>query len=526
MFCMPRFLLIFEIIEIKTMKKLFSFIVVLFSTFIFSQTQDLYSLAKGDYLGFNALFDNKDNLYGYVTIYGYGKSGDKTKKFEYVILDKNLNPVANKEFEGDITAKDYFGYIDFNKKLVLYPTPDYYGVKYKEFFYPRSKEINLVDNSINNKIYYDYKDGKFSEETEPKNVRDSRKEDKAEKKQKGYNYVSYVYDIKEGGFLVFEYNDYGNYSNNENLMRFDENKKLLWTYKYNTEGDKKNSESIRIFEKDENYIYALLTKEVKKEKSFFLQIMDMKTGNVISQKPITGLTKETMERFTRVYSYYASVDNDQTFDDKIVMVSKNFYNSFEHKGFVRFIIDKKTLEFDVKTLDYLDFKGFLSDIYESGNVENGYSLDIRDFYFLEDGSIGILMEKFKPEGQYSAPKTTDLVYAYTDKDFKVSGVKVFKKEKTKWAVNSDYLFSQYLNDGKDVVFFYRDLQKDEKTKEKNWNLFINTLIDGQFKQEKVQISEKDNFTVIPYVAKEGYILLREFNEKEKFNKIRLERLNY
>ena len=71
---------------------------------------------------------------------------------------------------------------------------------------------------------------------------------------------------------------------------------------------------------------------------------------------------------------------DQTFDDKIVLVSKNFYNSFEHKGFVRFIIDKKTLEFDVKTLDYLDFKGFLSDIYESGNVENGYSLDIRDFY--------------------------------------------------------------------------------------------------------------------------------------------------
>ena len=96
-----------------------------------------------------------------------------------------------------------------------------------------------------------------------------------------------------------------------------------------------------------------------------------------------------------------------------MLVSKNFYNSFEHKGFVRFIIDKKTLEFDVKTLDYLDFKGFLSDIYESGNVENGYSLDIRDFYFLEDGSIGILMEKFKPEGQYSAPKTTDLVYAYT-----------------------------------------------------------------------------------------------------------------
>lgn len=508
------------------MKRFLSFAILLFSTFIFAQTQDLYSLAKGDYLGFNALFDEDDNLYGYVAIYGYGKTNEKTKKFEYVILDKNLNPVANKEFEGDITTQDYFGYIDFRKKLILFPTPDYYAVKGKEFFYPRSKEINLADNSIKNKIYYDYKDGKFIEETEPKNSRDARKETKAEKKEKGYNYVSYVYDIKEGGYLVFEYNDYGSYTNQENITRFDENKKSLWTYKYNTEGDKKNSESLRILEKDENYIYTILTKEVKREKTFFLQIMDIKTGNVISQKPIDGLSKETMERMTRVYSYYKSIDNDKTFDDKIVMVSKNFNNSFTHKGFVRFIIDKKTLNLDIKTLNYLDFKSYITDIEDTGGVENGYSLDIRDFYFLEDGSVGILMEKFKPEGQYSAPKTTDMVYAYTDKDFKLSGLKIFKKEKTKWAINADYLFSQYLNDGKDVVFFYRDLQKDEKTKEKNWNLFINTLIDGQFKQEKVQISEKDNYTVIPYVGKEGYILLREFNEKEKFNKIRLERLNY
>jgi hypothetical protein len=67
-------------------------ITLLFSLFVsllsFAQTQDLYTLAKGDFLGFNALFDENENLYGYVSIYGYGKSGDKAKKFEYVILDK------------------------------------------------------------------------------------------------------------------------------------------------------------------------------------------------------------------------------------------------------------------------------------------------------------------------------------------------------------------------------------------------------------------------------------------------------
>ena len=43
-----------------------------------------------------ALFEKKDNLIGYFTLFGYGKSGDKTKKFAYVILDKNLNPISNK----------------------------------------------------------------------------------------------------------------------------------------------------------------------------------------------------------------------------------------------------------------------------------------------------------------------------------------------------------------------------------------------------------------------------------------------
>ena len=75
------------------------------------------------------------------------------------------------------------------------------------------------------------------------------------------------------------------------------------------------------------------------------------------------------------------------------------------------------------------------------------------------------------------------------------------------------------------MFFYKDNQKDDKTKEKNWNLFINTLIDGKFNQEQIPISSKENI-IYPYVAKEGYILMQEYNEKEKYNKIRLEKLNY
>lgn len=506
------------------MKKITLFLTILLSYFALSQNQDLYSLAKGDFLGFNALFDDNDNLYGYVSLYGYGKSGEKTKKFEYVILDKNLNPIANKEFEGDATAGDYFGYIDFRKKVILAPySYDYSIVKNKDFFSPRSIEIDLATNTPKNKVYYDFNEGTFNEIAQPKNWKTEKIESKSEKKEKGYNYVSDVYEIKEGGFLVTEYRDYGSYTNNNSLMKFDENKNLLWSYKYNQNGDKNNGEYISIIEKDEKHIYTQLMKRVNKKESYYLQVMDINTGKVIFTKPILGALDETIHSLTYVYAHYKS--NGKNFDDKIVIVGYNYKSQFNIDGFSQMIIDKKNFNVEIKTIHYIDFKNSIPQINEKGIVENGFNLQKRDFFFLEDGSVGILMEKYKPEGQYNASKTTDMVYAFTDKDFNIKEIKTFEKDKTKWN-NDDYLFSQYLNDGKDVVFFYRDLQKDDTTKEKNWKLFINTLIDGQFKQEEVQISEKDKYMTYPYVGKEGYILLREFNEKDKYNKIRLERLNY
>ena len=473
------------------MKKIYILLFCIFQTLASAQSQDLAALAKGDYLGFNALFDQNDNLFGYFTLFGYGKSGDKTKKFEYVILDKNLNPVANKEFEGDITADRYFGFIDFNGKIILRPRTDFYATKSKDFFYPRAKEITLKDNVIKDKTYFDYQEGKFIEIAEPKNVKAEKKEDRAEKKEKGYNYESYVFEIKEGGILVLEFNNYGTYINNNSLIKFDADKKELWRYKYNTSGDKKVNETLSIIEKDENYIYTILQNNNKKEKKFELLVLDMKTGKEIAKKPITGLTKNTLDYLNSSMNSYSfgAIVNEKTFDDKIVILGRIINDQLQYNGFARFMIDRKTFEIKTNEITYESLKNQIPKLNHIGYVESGYYLDTRDAYFMKDGSVGILMEKYKPEGQYSAPKTTDMVYIFTDKDFNVSGVKIFDKAKTKWA-NSDYLFSQYLNEGNDVVYFYRDYQKDAATKEKNWNLFINTLIDGKFNQEMVPISRK------------------------------------
>ena len=506
------------------MKKIYFVIFGLLQALSYSQTQDLTSLAAGDHVGMNALFDDKDNLYGYVSLYSYGKTGDKTKKFEYVILDKNLNPVANKEFEGDITAASYVGYVDFKGQIILKPSMmDYSLVKSREIFTPVSMVIDPKTNTIKRKVYYDYlEDGTFKEINEPKNWKAQRKENREEKKEKGYNYVSAVGEVKEGGYFAIEYKDYGKYINSNSIIKFDDNKKELWRYKYNTEGNKKVFSTLSVLERDENYMYCIMKKVNDGQNAFSLLVIDMKTGKEASNKPIEGtLTDNTLDNIDS----YGRLDNDKTFDDKVVLLGRNF-DKFETIGYARMMVNKTDFTVDTRWINFVpDLKTFLPKINASGIVENGYMLQTKDMYFMNDGSVGILTEKYKPEGQYSAPKTTDLVYIYTDKDFKIKNVQVFEKEKTKW-FNSDYLFSQYLNGGKDVVFFYRDYQKDEVTKQKKWNLFINTVIEGKFKQEIIPISEKDNYAVTPYVGKEGYILLREYNEKEKFNKIRLEKLNY
>ena len=232
----------------------------LVQTFAYSQTQDLTALASGEHTGMNALFDDKDNLYGYVSIYSYGKSGEKTKKFEYVILDKNLNPVANKEFEGDITAASYVGYVDSKGQIILKPSGiDYTLVKNKDLFTPVSMVIDPKANTITRKIYYDYQEnGTFKELNEPKNWKEQRKENREEKKEKGYNYISAVGELKQGGYFAIEYKDFGKYISNNSLMKFTPEKKEVWKYSYNTNGDKKNYSALTVLEKDEKYMYCIM----------------------------------------------------------------------------------------------------------------------------------------------------------------------------------------------------------------------------------------------------------------------------
>jgi len=53
-------------------------------------------------------------------------------------------------------------------------------------------------------------------------------------------------------------------------------------------------------------------------------VLDIKTGSIKAKTPITGLNEQTMDEITALYSSGRLVDNDRTFDDKII-ISGRFY---------------------------------------------------------------------------------------------------------------------------------------------------------------------------------------------------------
>ncbi len=513
-----------------TRKLFFTSILITFSIICNAQFKDLANLSKGELKAFDILY--KDNqVFGYFLLYDLGETSKTSKKFEYIVLDKNLNSTLNKEFETENFISTYSCYMNYKDEIVLNPyvNDDF---SYRKSIIPKSKRISVKTNEIYDKQKQCYNDNVFSDCPDNETVKEKEKKTKEERKQKGFVYESFVSELKYGGYFVSDYEDYEDYIKNNNLIRFDDNKKELWRLSYNKNGSTKNYEYYKVLNLDSNYIYVMYVKvEKKEEKNYIIQIMDINSGKIVKEKTINEFDNKTL-KFLNKISFQYNLNNDQDFDDKFVITSAIRSKLFKNLGYYRILIDKKTLEITINSNTWENEVSKFIDVDKYGGVEKGYSLELRDVLFLKDGSITYVTEKFKFGANIATlltnqlvAKNTDLVLIQTDKDFKIKGIKTLEKEKSTYSI-SDYLFHQYLNNKNDMVFYYKDYQKDEN-KDKNWNLFINTIIDGKFNQEKIQISsKKDKYAIIPYPAKDGYILLNEYNKKDKYNQIRLEKLNY
>lgn len=501
-----------------------------------AQHTDLASLSSGELKTFHVLTDSKGKIFGYLLVYDKGIVPKQNKEFEFAVLDKNLRQLISNTVIGPVYVVTYSGYLDYNNDLILYPRLREDAAKsHAKLQLPKNYKVQLKDNTVSEWADFCFENQQIVSCDQSGTFKDLKEDEKKEKKAKGFVYESSVYKGDYGGYLVIEYDDYGKYNKNFTIRRFDDNKQEQWVHTITDEVTKKHFYFVRIVHIDSTKLFGfkVFVNKNKYESCHFMA-WDMKNGNLLKEELVEDVAPESIVSmlFLNAEGLSSYVDSYKAFDDKIVGTGRitkwNGLNSAD-RGYFRCIIDKSSLKLTYDKLYFNpDFKTYFPKITEYGDLEKGFNLSIRDAFFLADGSIIYIFEKYKYDSgffQGYSQKNDDLVFVITDADFKIKNVKIMYKEKSVYSA-SDYLFGQYLHDGKDFAFFYQDFKKGtEADEDENWVLFINTWIDGQLNEEQLKITSEKN-AIYPYIAKEGYILLREYNEKAKYNQIRLEKLNF
>ena len=501
-----------------------------------SQSQDLFNLANGKFIDFNILFNNyddedtcyicpeKDDVYGYYSLYNNGEVSDNVEEIEYILLDKNLNKFANGAFKKLAAPRNALSRIRVYKTadtLVFYNYIMSITVGSNKLLGIYQKLL-LKDNTLLPAYYYNKKDKKIV------NL-DSLGKTFTSKRFKEIDSENDLSKEKQDSIqlhkTLFAYND--------------DNTKLI----LHKDGDIKKK-----YIKDKHDISITLTEDNKPlwdmpvlqpekndnvlHNALFLDKIDKTFGilryNYGKKKDDSEILICDLESGTIKHQFEFNTDRAYKYRDYFNLQNKNItvlssvvsWGKLMGINFNKFNIEDST-KVVRKNFRWEEAAKYI-DVNAQGGVENGLELRLINYVFLKNGNVGILSEKHRVKSN-GVTVTTDYVFFIFDAAFNLINATVIDKDKSKGFGNIDYLFSQNVEGGS--IIFYRDYKKDEETKDKNWILGIITYINGEFGHQTLPMTSEE-YNIIPFLAKEGYVLLAEFNAKEKkYNKIRLEKIN-
>lgn len=471
------------------------------------------------------IYNMDDSLYGIMLLYVGEKVGKRQRKYEYLILDKNLNKIAKNEFvqRSRLFSKNIFHISKIIDGNFLLSIDDHStdGVYLGPLILRTYRKINLNNNKISNEF--------ISKGGEELYTIDWNKDSMI--KVVGYNsktrhQIIPLKTINISGYLIV--GSAKKLSNNyliEKLRFYDTNDNLQWTFIYNKKTDKKNFKKIEsVYIKDDLAIVKFDNYNKKNIIGITIIGIDLNTGKKTFEYELDNENSKFSHKVSTIKKY----------GDNIYITGLYYYGNknrfeFEKKlGVYKVTLNLLGKELLKKHVPWESVNSFI-DINKYAKVGNGYRLSDRDFFIFKDGSISYLSEKYKPQKEifvYIASRSTDMVLMNFDENMKVKDVKTIKKARSK-ENHYDYLFSQYVKNGSGCVFFFQDFKRDKEKKDKIGVLGVNKYINSDYSFEEVPIySKKNNYTIHPMLAKEGYIILREYNKDDKYDQIRLEKINY
>lgn len=516
-------------------------ITTLFCFVSIAQIQDLSDLAGGQFVSFGMLFNNydpddtcdicneKSDVYGYYSLYNNGEVKENLYEIEYILFDKNLNKFSNGSFNILKAPKKSNSYVNLYKKqdtIVIVNKLDILTFGYENNLIIYQK-LGLKNNHLLEPYYYEKGSKKIvnvndmANSFSKKKLKNINKEIKWTEEQK---------DSARARKTLFSYNEKKT-KLLLNIKKVNEKKKSSKKYEESLElingenqvwktqlpkpekGEYRSYEELFIDKASKNIGIAGYYNKDKHKK---LQVYDLETGRLKFKS--TGFNERNTD-----YSYKESYNLT---GDNFSVVSRMIKKSYFLLGFNFYRYDLKTQK-ELVNREFLweDASDYIK-INKKGYAGKGYMLKPLNFFFFKNGNFGVLTEKSKPNILFKGTEvTSDFLFFIFNSNLKLEDVKVIKKDKTLSMDRSvDYLFSQDVEGGS--LIYYKDYQKGEGAKRKKWFLGIISYINGKFEHQKIPMSSED-YSIMPYPAKEGYILLREFNETNgKYNKIRLEKINY
>lgn len=501
-----------------------------------AQVRDIAKLANGELIYSSIIYDADSQVFGY--LYLYEQNIEKnTRTVEFVFLDKNLNAVNNGKFtEPFIQTNNSFkmgfsgqiidcDYVD--GKIVL--IKKYYNHNYGYTSWTSKvlsmQVISLSDNSVSKDMIC--KDNKLVP------IPGSVDSILAPKYVGSLNNILSVCNKYHSGFLIRDQKE---------IKCFNTKLEYQWTHKNDTM-PAKSKESV-------NYEMVYVKKNIFLKKTMYKNSF-YQTDSLICINFENGLTKWINELNTKT-ALNSNELNIRESDDKVYLMG-NFSKNTKSETFD----EMNTLGMYIKVLNdtgavmqdkYYNWTDFDTKygIRKDGTLEKNFHVLTKRYFLFKDGRITALTETYRP--RYTSlllhmlfPVGTiinlftsrfyethgDIMLFNFNPDLSLKDIDVIAKEKSKdySSVTSDFLFSNYTNDGNGATFFYLNATKEKDAKKSTIMMGIDRLKNNERVEERIPVYSENKYSIVPLPAKEGYVLFKEYNEKAKYNQVRLERLN-
>lgn len=490
------------------MKKLL--FVILFCLSFFSVNAQSYKIlrsAVGELVGFRNLW-NENELFGYFELHFIEKKDEKTSRYKYVVIDRNMNEVATGEFTfPHLIERELFSVCQYNNgKILLSIDGTSFGtvLRRNEIF----KIIDLKTGKVSEPISLINKELKKNEEIKPLPG------------EYNFNQGIASFNIKNNGFLLTEREMKGSKSFYKSGTMIDLEGNKIWTLPMIPGESDKHFYEYSYFTSDDDVI-VLLGQYYKRKTllSDHLAIFNTKTGEKLA------LSKLSEEQFDYDYSFAKIIDG------KVYLLGE-YYKKMQGSlqktapyklGIYRKIFDKKTGELiSDKKVAYLDLKKYV-DIDENGKIKKEGTLYFNDFEVRPDGTNLVFGETYKSPNFFNGfYRFTELFSIVLDDNFDIKEMKSYNVNET---IEPKYSYGQTLKNNKGYVSIFIDKNESKK-------LFLNTLVykddAKEFKNDKIEL-EKSGSDINYFPAKNGYIGIIEYfkktKEEKRFAELRLEKIN-